>query len=307
MCAIGIIALTGLISKDIIGTESYVAKLFLSVHPCFLLYKKILGGTEIALQIGLLLFFWGIFSINKNKKSEVWIYLGAIFAVFAKWVSIIPILICVAYLLLYKRFRISILIIATCTIIMGTMYVISQQVPDIIRSHDDFQMQLKRLFDSFYNPQRRPNREHWLNFFYFFSNPFFFFSKTYKADLPLGYIWTLMISCICWIYILISFFKGSSKIMFVALVSILALTTIAKDLHHLAMILPILSIGLEETLQKDSNRIRIVLMTLFTIGYGIHIIQGDKQLKSITTPTFGWSKQIKMMKHIQLMLLQKVN
>ena len=32
LCAIGIIALTGLVSKDVLGTESNVAKLFLSIH-----------------------------------------------------------------------------------------------------------------------------------------------------------------------------------------------------------------------------------------------------------------------------------
>ena len=37
LCAIGIIALTGRVTKDLIGTEATIAKLFLSLHPCFLL------------------------------------------------------------------------------------------------------------------------------------------------------------------------------------------------------------------------------------------------------------------------------
>ena len=41
-------------------------------------------------------------------------------------------------------------------------------------------------------------------------------------------------------------------------------------------------------------------MSCLTIAYGIHIIQGDQQLKSIATPTFGKSKQIKMLERLQI-------
>ena len=88
--------------------------------------------------------------------------------------------------------------------------------------------------------------------------------------------------------------------MLVALLSTFTLTALAKDLHHLAMIIPILAIGLEESLKKESKKIRLVLMSCLAIAYGIHIIQGDKQLKSISTPTFGKSKQMKMLERLQV-------
>ena len=88
--------------------------------------------------------------------------------------------------------------------------------------------------------------------------------------------------------------------MSVALVSIFTLTTITKDLHHLAMMLPILAIGVEKTMQKDSKRIQIALLSILTIGYGIHIIQADTQLNSIITPTFNRSKQTELVQKLQV-------
>ena len=94
--------------------------------------------------------------------------------------------------------------------------------------------------------------------------------------------------------------------MLIALVSILTLTAIAKDLHHLAMMIPILAIGLEETVQEETKKVQTITMTLLAISYGMHTIQGDEQLKSITTPTFGWSKQTRMLERLQTNKVKKL-
>jgi hypothetical protein len=302
ICALFIIGLTHKIANELFTSSTYTATLILSIHPCFLLYKKILGGTEIALQIGILLIIWGLF----QKKRERWMYLGVTCAIFAKWVSLVPICVCMAYLLFEKRIKASIIIFAICISIMAMMYWFSIQIPDVIRSHDDFQMQWNRLVDNFVSPQKRPNRENWYNLFYFFTNPLMFFSTAYQAIPPFGKIWTLILSSICWIYIAFASFQKNARIILLSSISLLLLTAVAKDLHHLAMVLPILALGVEEVLRHKDLWIQRSIICLFILAMPVHLVQGDSQIMSISTPTFAKSKQAELIKKLQKHNVEKL-
>ena len=302
-CGFFIIWLTRFIYEDCISKISIFASFFLVLHPCFLLYKKILGGTEIALQIALLLMIWGMIQV----KRESWLFLGVFCAFFAKWVSIIPISVCIAFLLYQRRIKSIFIIIVICLSLCLFMYWIHTQTPNIIRSHDDFQLQWNRLIDNFFDSQRRPDRENWGNVLYFLSSPMMFFSKAYQAQTPLGHIFSCILTGFGWIFLFVSWFRNKPSICFLfAIISISLLTLIAKDMHHLAMLLPILSLGIAEILQKYKIQTQLMVFGIFFLGYVPNILQGDHQLKSITTPTFGWSKQKKIIETLQKHNVQTV-
>ena len=142
--------------------------------------------------------------------------------------------------------------------IMNNGWISNLESPTInIRSHDTISLQWNRIVDNFSTPEIRPAREHGRNLWSFLTSPMMFFVDAYKSPLPYGIIGSKICTVGAWLLMIIAAIHSRAKVLFATLASLALLSFVAKDMHHLAMVLPWLALGVGEALSKQKTKLQI--------------------------------------------------
>ena len=291
----------------------YVAALILATDWSFLFYKQALGGTEICLQIAIIGLFW-VLLYRKDmlfflffmglglqaKLTFVFVLLPLLLgmAVFKKWPENKRSLHgCIALALLLSPLCIS--------------WLHHSYVDGLIYSHDGFEMQLKRVQAAFSSSKGGSVRENSQNLLLWFGSPVLFYEHIYKLSTPVLLGGWIRIPFLFLLGCTIPFLKNSKELLFCAFVltaQIIVVAVAAKDLHHFAMLVPIYAIVLgllAEALWKKKAWM-LLMFAPIAAGSALDVIQSDKLLKQISTPTFRYSDQQNMLQLLKKHNVQKM-
>lgn len=297
------------------------AALLLATDWTFVFYKRALGGTEIALQGALLLCLWGLWSRRwGGGRHGLWpLALGAAIGLSAKLTFLVPLvaLLAAAFVLRQDHAHnqpptsghLSAMLAAVGLIVLPLCITIAhhRSLGDLphIRSHDFPNLQLQRVLGAL-SGEQGPSREGMENLLYWLVHPLGFFTPAYGvADTGQPSLWRVL----GWLVVLVGSVDGWRdphrgptqallRLMSVLVpIQVLGLWLVARDLHHLAMLAPMvaiwsgLAIGQLAGRWAPSRSLRHaglgVLFALPWLGANIHtIIRTDAVLDQIATPTF---------------------
>ena len=254
----------------------------------FLVYKSLLGGTEIALQTAWCAVLVGLVQLSQNHSAGRWLGIGIGLGLLAKWTFGIC-LIAAAPLLWKWRHRVEWKSVLTWTAAFSWPQLITAiaffKTDIIIRSHDFGEMQLTRVLDALKGSG--PPRESFSNVWHWLIDPLHFFELHYGAVQqstwwllhPIALV--IAVITLRWASPLCRWCWG------LLLAQVLLIGVVAKDMHHLAMAIPLLLLCFTQL----PRRIAVLTSALWVAGNLSSLLSTNNSWSSITVPTFNRSNQ----------------
>ncbi|MEL6348924.1 MAG: glycosyltransferase family 39 protein, partial [Myxococcota bacterium] len=320
------------------GTDvaAAVAALVLAVDWSFVFYKRALGGTELALQAGLLLCLWATW--DRRWGSGQWGLMGFAFGVglglMAKLTFALPLFgLMLAALVtrwdkppmkppmpLRRQLLPSAILVAVMTAPLWGTWIHHLWLPQTprVHSHDFPSLQLRRVLKAV-TGQGAPDRESLVNLYYWALEPLGFFRQAYGVDAaPQPSAWRAG----GWLLVLSGIALGwrdrhptpqTALLRMVSVAMVLQVGivwVVARDLHHLAMLAPMQAILIGLAVEHlcamftpPRSRARARLALLLSVpwlwaGMG-DVWRTDAVLAQIDTPTFtrrGQNALVKMLR-----------
>ena len=286
----GVIALCMFLFR---GKRGLIMAALLACDWTFLIYKQLLGGTEICLQIAVIGLLWSIYEKKSWAHAIFFGFLG-LQAKLTFACIIIPILFAI---LLFRHSLES-----THTqkgILFGGLLLVPLlitnahhlQTETIIQSHDTMSTQWQRIIHVFSDQSQQAIREQNQNIWLWIGNPLSFYERIYMIsdrDSWYGYIRILGWILLCGVWIR-RFSVQDKSISFVFVVSLLTIGLGPKDLHHFALLTPIWAYWVAGIFQHRENA--FIWLTPFMISGVIMCWQSDTVFAQISVPSFAKTKQ----------------
>lgn len=303
------------------GISAGIAALLLATDWAFLFYKRALGGTEVALQAALLLCLWGLWSRRwGHGRHGLWpLALGAGLGLSAKLTFAVPLagLLLVALITRWDHptnnapppARPLPLLAAFLAFLLPLVItaIHHRWVPlaPHIQSHDFPDLQLQRVINAL-SGGPSPAREGLINLYYWAMEPLGFFTVAYQAEDTGGLRpwrlagWLLVIAGAVLAWRDRHPTPSEALLRFMGLlvvVQVLGLWLVARDLHHLAMLAPMVAIFAGLALAQlgaiaapPRSRARAALACGLALPWVVAGVQDavhtDAVLAQIETPTF---------------------
>lgn len=264
----------------------------------FLFYKKALGTTEIGLQWALML---SVLMLIRPKVFNTKYLAGVI--TFGMWCKITFALTLVPLLgLLYwippedRKYYGKQIAIGTAIGLLPHLLLLywTSQVDIPVRSHDFWTLQWERILSAL-SGSNTSVREQNLNIWTWLFDPLQFFTKAYGVEAIPWHGWGKVA---VYLSALFAGWKLRSatewqRITWTLFSTVILLTWIAKDLHHLAMATPLLGLWLIYTFDQVSWKAPSLLV-IGGLWFGTQIwtiTDAPKTINTIETPTFSEVRQ----------------
>lgn len=299
-----------------------VAACVLATDWSFVYYRKVLGGTEIALQFAALWFVVAWFSRRRGEgRQEGARGLAAGLGMVAKVTFVAAVVASAVAVrcvprgvdrLPVRRTRwigpVAFLVVVSPLVLASLHRAVGLPADPLIRSHDDLGLQAARLLDGWSTlfAGRAPAREGFANLFWFLLEPIGWFRDAYGAQAAgwggaiargMGWVFVLLGSWRCW--------RTRTPGPVDLLLRVVSVQTLVqgtllwlfnRDLHHLAQVTPFLAlwIGLAAARLHAEPGPRGLLRRLVPIvvagsfmGAGFRsLLLTDTVLASLRAPTF---------------------
>ena len=281
---------------------AFPMSIILATDWSFLIYKHLLGGTEICLQLATIGLLWTVY----HRKDWGWLLFWGLLGIQAKITFVfvlLPTLICIFL------FRISLpqkyIIRGLCVGgILLLPFLISTfhhtQLTGHVRSHDSFAMQWARITETFQFSTRTAVREQGHNIWYWLIDPIGFYEHIYKLEHPHSYVRNIRI--FGWLCLMLCLFqrrKDKATWLWSTLLGtqILFIIIGPKDLHHFAMIVPTFAFWIAVLL--STGKWKIIWCIPFLCSSILFNIHTDRLFEKIPIPTFTSGKQQQLISYLQ--------
>jgi len=281
---------------------AFPMSILLATDWSFLIYKHLLGGTEICLQLATIGLLWVVY----HRKDWGWFIFWGLVGIQAKITFVfvlLPTLLCIFL------FRLSLpqknMVRGLCAGgILLLPFLISAvhhtQITEHVRSHDTLTMQWARIAEAFQFSNRTALREQGQNVWYWLLDPIGFYEHIYQIKHPHTYIRNIRIfGWLCLIICLFQRRKDKHVWLWSAVLcaQILFIIIGPKDLHHFAMIVPTFALWAAVLLGTEKRK--IMWIAPFLCSSILFNIQTDQLFSKITIPTFSASKQQQLISYMQ--------
>ena len=313
MCVLATMWIGFLLLPHLQKPSGYIYIALFTSDWVYLFYKKALGNTEIALQIAIVLL--GVSLLTEGKNTHKFAIVGICIGMLAKItfvVCVIPFLLIHIYKLRTDRRNIShtifwiyayiaILLCASIPNICTSIWVAKHQQDILVYSHDFWDMQWQRVSMAIQG-QVTSARENHDNIWLWLLDPLPFFHTAYGvAENLLNTKLAVYGKCLGYLGCAIAACKTPTNIRWTKiapisaflLLSSLLLALVAKDMHHLAMLTPILwfcvvSIVDTSTLQPKWKYTLCLVLLVANLDI---LWRSPTIINSVGTPTFAEHQQ----------------
>jgi len=268
--------------------------LLLATDWSFLIYKHLLGATEICLQLASIGLIWTIY----HRKDWGWFIFCTLLGIQAKLTFIfvaIPTFLCI---LIFRvklpkqkiALGLGIGLLLLLPLILAAIH--HSQVSSQVQSHDGFGMQWNRITQALQFRNTPALREQTSNLIAWLVDPISFYERIYKRPHP--HLYTRGLRILGWICLglcLIKNRKNTTMWMWTAIFAIQAISISLgpKDLHHFAMIVPTFALWMSMVISGQKRM--ILWLCPFVVSSILFNFNTDGLYKKIDTPTFTQSKQ----------------
>ncbi|MDP6933805.1 MAG: glycosyltransferase family 39 protein, partial [Myxococcota bacterium] len=305
-------------------TAAAVAVLVLATDWSFVFYRRILGGTELALQAGILLALWGAWcSLEGDRRGWALLWVGVGLGISAKVTFLLS---AVALGLAYgwecrNTHRVSpeaagprprwpqALALVLCLPQVVTWVHHAWAVPTAphVVSHDFPQVQVQRLVQQL-SGGSAPVRESLDNVIYWAMDPVSFLGPVYGAQVESAVVLRGLAWAVLALALVGMWARGPSHekpdlpvrfILRFLVLQVALVWLVARDLHHLAQATPALAILVGLVAGQWVHSVRSsrgwgvlgVMLVPWVISGVHHLARTDAVLSSIEVPTFASSSQ----------------
>ncbi len=294
-------------------TRSYLSPLsqwflwlWLAMDWNFLFYKKALGNTELLLQLS---WMTCVIALMRRIPSEhqisssihhcvvpLAIAVGCLCKI-TFLLNILPLFIGTYWLRPSQRHTwigqiLMGLVIGMIPSLLLLYWTSGMELP--VRSHDFWTLQWERVLTSL-SGENTSMREQHQNGLIWLLDPLSFFEQSYGVSTPIWHGWgKVLVLLTCGALLVQQRLNQKTSALTVLLaVQVLGLTWIAKDLHHLAMATPLLSLWMVWVLQ-ESRMSPIFKYTLCGLWLGSQswiLYDTPRIINTVETPTFSEQSQ----------------
>ena len=288
----------------------YMYIILLTSDWMYLFYKKALSNTEIALQIGSILL--GVSMLTNTTNRQKLAYTGIAIGMVAK----ITFIVCIIPFLLIQTSidrqntsstiirilgYVAILLCASIPNIGTSIWIENHQQDILVYSHDFWSMQWQRVSMALQG-QATSIRENHSNIWLWLLDPLPFFRTAYNVTTDITHTNVAIfgkfigyIGCVIalWHTPIDQRWKKFAPIGSFLLLSSLLLALVAKDLHHLAMLTPLLWFCIIAMLENStlSSKFKYSIFAVFLLTNLQILWRSPEIINSVRTPTFTEPQQ----------------
>lgn len=264
----------------------------------FLFYKKALGTTEITLQWALMFSVFVLVSPKlRDSKYLTGIITLGLWCKITFAITLLPLLGLLYWIPKEERKQYASKIIAGTAIgLLPHMLMLywTSQVEIPVRSHDFWTLQWERI-QSALSGDNTSIREQNLNLWTWLLDPLQFFTKAYGVQDIAWHGWGKIIVYLGALFASLQARSNQKwqRITWVLFSTVILLTWIAKDLHHLAMTTPLLGLWLVYTFDQSSWKAQ-PLLVMGGLWFGTQLwtmTDAPKIINGVETPTFTETRQ----------------
>jgi len=274
------------------GRAAVLASLFLATDWSFVYFRKVLGGTEILLQVATVLLLG---SLWEPRKKGTDLHAGAAvgLGLLAKWTFVSTTLALVITTAVKARSRLRAFgwrsaivagLLLLPLVICAVHHVFGLPGAPRIVSHDDLLLQVRRVFQGWSGPSA--GRESAANLFYYFGEPLRWFGVAYGGPVV---SWVgAGVRALTWAAVGVGLWRrrDDALLRFVAgaaLLQVILLQVANRDLHHLGQAAPLLAIVVGLALERGWRWILVGGAALAGIR---SLVLTDVVLANLRAPVF---------------------
>ena len=269
--------------------------LLLASDWTFLFYKRALGGTEVWLQLGVILCLLSALKFHRNEDGSVLLGWGMAIGLLAKVTFVFSLLPTLLALIWMRPQTLRLRSIAVPCILLLSLPLLTilafSNTDIIVHSHDFFTLQWERLSNVF--TATGPSRETSSNIQLWMLDPLPFFERAYQvSEIQNQWEWKALGWVVAVIVLLSQRTDTTLRWMSCVLAGqILLLGSIAKDLHHLAMVTPVLYIWLLFLVRHLPPKWTVLFAIPWLLGNLQILATSSEVIEKVRTPTFSMQQQ----------------
>ena len=290
LCGAGLLLLCIYLFPDKIGL---LMATLLACDWTFLIYKQLLGGTELCLQLASIGLLWSLYRKQSWGTALFCIFLGLQAKITFAFLVIPCLLTIVLFPIPMKRTHIKKGIMFGSLLLLPILItnIHHLQIENTIQSHDTIDMQWQRIVHVFSEQSQNAIREQHENIWLWALHPLSFYERIY--DLPQTLHWVFGIRMLGWILVfglwIRSFYTQNKSLAFLFCSSLLFIGLGPKDMHHFSMMVPIWAFWLGNTVHNITHPLAwispFVCSGIILCGYT------DTVFSQIPIPSFSKTKQ----------------
>ncbi len=316
-----------------------LASMLLASDWSFVYYRKVLSGIELALQLGLILFLWGLWKHRQGGRSRSLVAAGLGIGLMAK-ITFLPVLLASLLALVLVRpgkggrrsrhpragmkrlvLGVGLLLLPLLVSLLHHQLFLAGDLE--VRSHDNLSLQWSRVLDGLGSMVggKAPAREDIFNLLYFLGEPLDWFVPALGAEVVPR--WGLALRLLGWSFVLLGLAvawrprsEGADgrdallRFLSVALpLQLLFLFACNRDIHHLGQVSPVLALLGGLALERCSSvqaassvrrcSLGVVLALPLVLAGVSSLVRTDGVLQGITAPTFSRQGQASLVQMLR--------